>query len=71
MKWRATAYSRFCIFFENALVSLLNRLMLILIVRFWRSVKLVEILAAGRLERFYVYWWQRLDLNHDIFRPTV
>jgi len=43
------AYIWFSSFFEKALVSLVNRLILILIVRFCRSAKLVEILEVSGL----------------------
>ncbi len=42
MKCRAIAWEWFAIFFENPFVNLVKRRMFILIVRFWRSIKIVE-----------------------------
>jgi hypothetical protein len=47
MKWSATAASRFSTFFENPFVNRVNRRMDILMVRFCRSVKLVEMCAKS------------------------
>jgi hypothetical protein len=47
MKWIATWFSNF---FENALVSRVNRRMLVRMVRFWRSTKLVAMSVAQQLE---------------------
>jgi hypothetical protein len=46
-KCSATAAFRFSIFLLKALVNLVNRRMDILIVRFWRSLKLVEMWASS------------------------
>ena len=47
MTYSATECSWFSIFLEKALVRRVNRRMVIRIVRFWRSTKLVEMCALS------------------------